>query len=88
VAAVSPQEPEPLGVDSARVLKVGIALWMVALLVSLLVPGLHEGDRRWWPWACAAGIGIGVLALVYVRRGRGNAEMAQPRPKPDSQTRQ
>ena len=73
-----PDEPQPLAVDTARMLQIGIALWAVALLVSLLVPALHEVDRQWWPWACVAGIVGGALALLYVRRGRGNAAMAQP----------
>jgi Protein of unknown function (DUF2530) len=73
---VSPEEPEPLSVDTARVLKIGTALWGVALVVSLLVPELHQDDKSWWPWACLAGIGIGVLYLLYVRRGRGNAAIS------------
>ena len=76
---MSPEEPQPLAVDTARVIEVGIALWGVALVVSLLVPALHQADRHWWPWACAAGIVGGLLALLYVRRGRGNAAMALPR---------
>ncbi len=75
-----PDEPQPLAVDTARMLRIGIALWAVALFVSLLVPALHEVDRHWWPWACVAGILGGTLALLYVRRGRGNAAMAQPEP--------
>jgi hypothetical protein len=50
-----------------------MALWLIALVVSVLVPALHQGDRAWWPWTCAAGIAGGGLALLYVRRGRGNA---------------
>ena len=80
---MSPEEPQPLTIDTARVIEIGIALWAVALLVSLLVPALHQGDRHWWPWACVAGIVGGALALLYVRRGRGNAAMAQPHPTPD-----
>lgn len=75
-----PDEPQPLAVDTAQMLQIGIALWAVALVVSLLVPALHQDDRHWWPWACVAGIVGGALALLYVRRGRGNAAMAQPRP--------
>ena len=68
--------PQPLRVDTGRVLLVGIALWLVALAVTLLVPSLHEGERSWWPWVCVAAIVGGLLALTYVRRGRGNAETA------------
>jgi len=69
-------EPEPLRVDTGRVLLVGIALWVVALVLTLVVPALHEGPRGWWPWVCVAAIFGGALALLYVRRGRGNAEAA------------
>ena len=68
--------PQPLRVDTGRVLLVGIALWLVALAVTLLVPSLHEGERSWWPWVCVAAVVGGLLALTYVRRGRGNAETA------------
>jgi len=73
-------EPQPLSVDTARLLRIGIAIWAAALVVSLLVPALHEAERHWWPWACVAGIVGGALALLYLRRGRGNAAMAQPHP--------
>jgi hypothetical protein len=70
---VSPEDPPPLASDTARILEIGMSLWGVALVVSLLVPALHQGDRAWWPWTCVAGIVGGGLALLYVRRGRGNA---------------
>jgi cyanate permease len=54
----------------------GTAAWLVALVLTLAVPALHEGDRHWWPWACVAGVAIGVVGLVYIRRGRGNASDA------------
>jgi hypothetical protein len=73
---VSPDDPPPLASDTARILEIGMALWFVALVVSLLVPVLHQGDKAWWPWTCVAGIAGGALALIYVRRGRGNAEGA------------
>jgi hypothetical protein len=68
-----------MAVDTSRVLEIGIALWGVALVVTLLAPGLHQGDRHWWPWACVAGIVGGGLALLYVRRGRGNAATSSSR---------
>ncbi|KGN30622.1 hypothetical protein N802_06395 [Knoellia sinensis KCTC 19936] len=54
----------------------GLVLWGVALVLTLLVPALHEGDRSWWPWACVAGLVLGTVGLLYVRRGRGNASDA------------
>jgi len=73
---VSPEEPQPLASDAARMLEIGMALWGLALVVTLLVPALHQGDRQWWPWTCVAGMAGGGLALLYIRRGRGNAEGA------------
>ena len=51
----------------------GEAVWLVALVLTLAVPALHEGDRHWWPWTCVAALVLGGLGLAYVRRGRGNA---------------
>jgi hypothetical protein len=73
-----PQQPghpvlEPLHVDTVRVVLVGTACWLVALVLTLVVPGLHSGTRSWWPWAAVAGTVLGGLGVLYVRRGRGNA---------------
>jgi hypothetical protein len=57
-------------------IEIGMALWSVALVVSLLVPALHQGDRTWWPWTCVAAVLGGGVALLYVHRGRGNASGA------------
>jgi hypothetical protein len=72
---VSQTEPElqPLAVSTSRVVLWGIAAWVVALVVTLAVPALHQGDRDWWPWCCVAGVVLGLLGYSYVRRGRGNA---------------
>jgi hypothetical protein len=51
-------------VDTVRVVLAGIALWVVALVVVLLL-----GDRvdRVWTWTCVAGIGLAVLGLGIMR---------------------
>ena len=49
-------------------------MWLVALVVTLVVPALHEGDRDWWPWTCVAGLVLGAMGWAYLRRGRGNAQ--------------
>ena len=63
----------PLRVPMLRVVEVGLACWLVALAVVLIVPALHEGERGWWPWACVAGLVLGATGWGYLRRGRGNA---------------
>ncbi len=65
--------PDPPAVSSAQVVLVGTVLWLVALVLTLAVPALHEGDRDFWPWACVVGLVLGGLGYSYVRRGRGNA---------------
>jgi hypothetical protein len=70
-------EPQPLPWRTTHVVLWGIAIWAVALVVTLAVPALHSGDRSWWPWTCVAGIVLGFLGYGYVRRGRGNASDAR-----------
>jgi hypothetical protein len=69
-------ELEPLAWSTGRIVLGGIAAWVVALVVTLVVPDLHTGGRSWWPWCCVAGILLGFLGYCYVRRGRGNARGA------------
>lgn len=69
-------KPQPLHVDTPKVILVGVACWAVMLVVTLLVPALHAGERDWWPWTCVAGTVLGLMGWAYVRRGRGNAEAA------------
>ncbi|MFV0462430.1 MAG: DUF2530 domain-containing protein [Nostocoides sp.] len=66
-------ETQPLPVSSTGIIRIGIALWAVALALTLALPSLHVGDRSWWPWTCVSGIILGVVGYAYVRRGRGNA---------------
>ncbi|GGB81803.1 DUF2530 domain-containing protein [Knoellia flava] len=63
-------------VPTQRIIAIGLVLWAVALVVTLLVPALHEGERSWWPWGCVAGFVLGTIGFAYVRRGRGNAHDA------------
>ncbi len=69
-------EPRELAVRTARVVRIGIALWAVLLVLVLLVPSLREGSRDWWVWVPVAGIVLGLVGLVYLGRGRGNASDA------------
>src|SRR3954447_11105609 len=73
-APVQPVQPmQPVAVDTQRIVLAGLVCWLVALVVVLAVPSLHEGARSWWPWVCVAGLVLGVLGFGYVHRGRGNA---------------
>lgn len=74
--AGDPRHPVPLHVDTGRVILAGLLCWVVALVVILVVPGLHQGERSWWVWVPVIGITLGLLGYAYVRRGRGNAAAA------------
>ena len=69
-------KPEPLRVNTPRVILIGTLLWALFGVLTLVVPALHEGDRDFWPWMCLAGVVLGFIGYGYVRRGRGNAEAA------------
>jgi Protein of unknown function (DUF2530) len=58
------QAPPPLRVDTARVVLIGAALWVVALVVLLFL-----GDRvdRMWIWTCVAGIALAGVGLGVMR---------------------
>ena len=70
------EELRPVAVPMTRIVAIGIGVWAVALVVTLVVPTLHEGPRSWWPWCCVAGLLLGLAGYAYVRRGRGNAAEA------------
>ena len=56
--------PPPLRVDTVRVVLIGAALWVVALVVLLVL-----GDRvdRVWTWTCLAGIALAGVGLGVMR---------------------
>jgi Protein of unknown function (DUF2530) len=72
------EELRPVAVPMTRIIEVGLVVWVVALVVTLVVPTLHGGTRSWWPWCCVAGLLLGLVGYAYVRRGRGNAAEAKP----------
>lgn len=68
---------QPLAVDTVAIIYGGIAAFGLALVVIMLVPSLHAGQRDWWPWVCVSGLALGLIGLVYILRGRGNAAGAR-----------
>lgn len=77
VADAAPATLEPLRVPTRRIIIAGQVGWVIALVVTLVVPSLHSGERSWWPWTCVAALALGVIGYVYVSRGRGNAAGAE-----------
>lgn len=73
---LAPTAPEPIAFRMDRIVLIGIAVWLLALVATLTIPALRGGDRAWWKWACVTGIVLGGVGYLYVRRGRGNASDA------------
>ncbi|MGB5951718.1 MAG: DUF2530 domain-containing protein [Ornithinimicrobium sp.] len=68
--------PMTLPIRSLLVVRIGLALWVVALIAVWTIPPLSAGDRDWWRWVPIAALVVGLLGHTYVMRGRGNAREA------------
>jgi hypothetical protein len=66
-------DPPPLATNDRVTVLIGIGLWVVALVVTLVMRGrLADEGRTWWIWTALTGIVLGLAGLVYLRRhGRG-----------------
>lgn len=64
---ISHSSSPPVEVDLSRVVRVGMALWLVGLVVTLVLAATATTD--WVPFAvCVTGLALGVLALLWARR--------------------
>jgi hypothetical protein len=59
-------DPAPVKTDDRKAMLVGIALWLVALAVLLvLIVPLTASGNAWWLWTCVAAIGLGLIGVLY-----------------------
>ena len=64
-------DPEPLETDDVKVVLVGTALWLLALVVTAVFHDrLADDDRGDWVWIALAGFLLGLVALRHVLRRR------------------
>jgi LPXTG-motif cell wall-anchored protein len=64
-------DPPPLATNDRATVLVGIGLWVVALILTLVFhQQLADSGRAWWTWTALAGIAGGLLGLVYLKRRR------------------
>lgn len=62
-------DPAPLKTDDRKVVLVGLALWIVALAVMLvLLPQLQSSGLVWLLWTVVGGLILGLGLLVYTAR--------------------
>lgn len=58
-----------MDIDESKVIAVGSAAWLIALVVCLACYGkLEEHDREWWVWVCAGGLGLGLWGWLLTRK--------------------
>jgi hypothetical protein len=72
--------------DDVRVVALGTALWLVALVAALVFHGrLAAHDNGDWVWVALAGVFLGFVGLRHVRRRqRALRDALRPRRTPDS----
>ena len=79
-ASASPDRPgtidastiRPVDVDGVTAIGIGTALWLAALVVSLLLHDrLADSGHSWWIGVCLAGFLLGLPGLAFLRGRRG-----------------
>lgn len=66
--------PQPLPVDTVRVVAVGTAIFTLGVVAALVaLPWLRSHDRVWWLWTVVAGALLGLLGLAVTIRQRRRA---------------
>ncbi len=65
------EAPQPMQVDSGRIVLIGTGLWLIALIALLpFWDWLGRHDHRIWLWTCVAGVVLGVIGSLLVRKHR------------------
>jgi drug/metabolite transporter (DMT)-like permease len=63
--------PEPLDVDVARLVLIGMGLWAVAFFAMLpFRTRLVHSGHGYWLWTCVAGFGLGILGYLLAARAQ------------------
>lgn len=61
-------DPAPVKTNATLAVKVGLVLWVLALIACGVFYGLLAAtEKSWWLTACGFGIALGGLALIKVR---------------------
>ena len=64
-------DPAPVKTDDRKAMLVGLALWLVGLVVLLLFLGsLIAAGLTSWLWTCVVGLALGLLGLIVTHRQR------------------
>jgi hypothetical protein len=62
-------DPEPLRTNDRVPVLIGMGVWAVVLVVTLVLHDRLEAQGRgWWSWTAVVGIALGLVGLDYIRR--------------------
>jgi hypothetical protein len=68
----------PLDVDAVRTVQIGTALWVIALVATLIFrEQLQDDGREWWMWTCVAGVILGFMGIIITTRRRRRLARAE-----------
>ncbi len=64
-------DPAPVKTDDRKAVLVGLVLWLLALIPTLVFAGpLTRSGDAWWLWTVVVGIALGVAGLAYLTARR------------------
>jgi hypothetical protein len=63
-------DPEPAKVNAKLAIKVGLVLWVLALVFLVFQATQSATQKSWWLFTCVVGIILGVYALIHESRRR------------------
>ena len=63
-------DPEPAKVNAKLAIKVGLVLWVLALIFLVFQATQSTTQKPWWPFTCVVGILLGIYALFRENRRR------------------
>ncbi|MBO1738897.1 DUF2530 domain-containing protein [Leifsonia sp. TF02-11] len=60
-------DPVPVPTDDRRAVLVGLGLWVLALIPTLVFAGpISAAGGGWWIWTVIVGIALGLLGFAYL----------------------
>lgn len=64
-------DPQPVRTDDRKAMLVGLAMWLVALGVLLIMfATLTAAGNGWWITTCVVGLALGATGLAYTHLRR------------------
>ena len=78
--AAEPPFAPALDLDAVRTVRVGTALWVLALIILLpFKQQLADAGNTWWLWTCVAGTVLGLMGVVHTTRRRARRAGSLPK---------